>query len=469
MKRTLTILFFFLLQFVTTTETFAVVNPLETTNNKYGIHIVDENDLEEAKKLVNSSGGEWGYVTMVITENDRDAGRWQRTFDRMRRDKIIPIMRLATQAEGDSWKKPTVEDAEAWASFLNELNWVVANRYVILFNEPNHAKEWGGELNPSEYAKVARAFHEKLKTKSDDFFILPAGFDQAARNGGDTMDIAEYYRQMHLSDSTVFALFDGWSIHAYPNPNFSGSPTDAGRRSIKGYEWEMNLLKQYGVSTDLPIFITETGWAHDGAGNRGFISPDIVSDYYRTAFTSVWTDPRIVMISPFLLNYQAAPFHQFSWKRVDSPDYYPQYQAVHELPKESGKPLQKDSGVIEISDIPDRLLINSVFTVPVSIKNTGQKIWDSSRDLKIRVVGATSDVQEVPIKLTSNLEPNQTQTVKVTVKTPEVEGPLPVFFAITEDGNKFGTEAQKRIIISEPESVWDKTAYFIRKILQRTT
>ena len=38
-------------------------NPLAVPNNRYGIHIVDTNDIPQLPALVNSSGGDWGYVT----------------------------------------------------------------------------------------------------------------------------------------------------------------------------------------------------------------------------------------------------------------------------------------------------------------------------------------------------------------------------------------------------------------------
>ncbi|MFZ5366355.1 MAG: hypothetical protein ACOZBZ_03605 [Patescibacteria group bacterium] len=41
-------------------------------NNKFGIHITQAEDLPLAAELVNSSSGDWGYVTVVIQEDDRN-------------------------------------------------------------------------------------------------------------------------------------------------------------------------------------------------------------------------------------------------------------------------------------------------------------------------------------------------------------------------------------------------------------
>ncbi|MDZ7587076.1 MAG: hypothetical protein U0946_04920, partial [Patescibacteria group bacterium] len=189
----------------------AIVNPLTVSNNRFGIHILEPEDLLPAAKLVNSQGGDWGYVTLIIRQNDRKIAKWQTVFDQLRRLHLIPIVRLATESEKNYWVIPKTQDIDAWVDFLNSLNWVVKNRYVILFNEPNHALEWGKTLNLQEYAAIVREFHQKLKFASDDFFILPAGFDTAAPNSATSMSAVNYWQKMYQADPTIFTLFDGWN------------------------------------------------------------------------------------------------------------------------------------------------------------------------------------------------------------------------------------------------------------------
>ena len=143
-------------------------------NNIYGIHLAQPHpqDIQAASDLVNSNGGKWGYVTLVIQENDRNREKWQGIFDQMRELRLIPIVRLATQPEGENWRRPEEEDAPDWIEFLNSLNWVVKSRYIILFNEPNHGSEWGGEVDETSYAKVVVAFARALKEKNQDFLFF---------------------------------------------------------------------------------------------------------------------------------------------------------------------------------------------------------------------------------------------------------------------------------------------------------
>ncbi|MFN4212818.1 MAG: hypothetical protein ACK4FL_02540 [Microgenomates group bacterium] len=168
---------FFIITFFVLVDSVSAVE-----NNKFGIHLAQPHfqDLEAAAKLVNSSGGDWGYVTLVIQENDRDRGKWQEIFDRLRELHLIPIIRLATKPEGSSWRRPQKNDGKEWADFLDSLNWVVKNRYVVLFNEPNHGSEWGGAVDPQDYAQVAFSFAKALKEKNKDFFVMLAGLDASA-------------------------------------------------------------------------------------------------------------------------------------------------------------------------------------------------------------------------------------------------------------------------------------------------
>src|SRR3972149_8758847 len=78
---------------------YAMYDPVSVPNNKYGIHIVDTNDIFDLPPLVNSSGGDWGYVTLVLSDAERDPDRWQNIFDHLRRLLLIPIIRLATHVE----------------------------------------------------------------------------------------------------------------------------------------------------------------------------------------------------------------------------------------------------------------------------------------------------------------------------------------------------------------------------------
>ncbi len=317
----------------------AIYDPLSVPNNTYGIHVADPNDISKVRDLVNSGQGDWGYVTLVIADHERKTDVWQPVFDRMARERIIPIVRLATHVEGSAWVKPQIGDGQVWTDFLNSLSWPTKNRYIVLFNEPNHAKEWGGSVSPDEYAQVLMSYSNALRQTSEDFFVLPAGLDASAPNGPDTMDEVLFLKWLAAYVPDLSAYIDGWTSHSYPNPGFSGSPYARGRGTIGTFEWELGLLADLGVQKKLPVFITETGWAHNGnAGFRSRLSPESVSEYLQIASETIWKHPQIVAVTPFLYSYQDPLFAMFSWLHLTTREPYPFYRAYQQITKVKGEP-----------------------------------------------------------------------------------------------------------------------------------
>src|SRR5689334_2829182 len=119
----------------------AIYDPLSVPNNKVGIHILSSSpqDSSPAASLVNSSGGDWGYVTVLIEDQDLNQDKWQNFYNDLRRRHLIPLLRLATHSQGNNWVRPSKEQAQTWANFLDQLNWPTKNKYVIVYNEPDHA------------------------------------------------------------------------------------------------------------------------------------------------------------------------------------------------------------------------------------------------------------------------------------------------------------------------------------------
>ena len=334
-------LILFVLGLFVAKPSFAIYDPLSVPNNKYGIHIVDPTDIADVAPLVNSSNGSWGYVTLVISEGDRNTDAWIKYFRQMDHLHLIPIVRLATHTEIGGWVKPKPEDIAQWVRFLKDLPWPTKNRYVILFNEPNHAGEWGGSVNPEVYADVVIQLAKALKSANPDFFLLGAGLDASAPNGWTTMDEETFLRTIANSRPEYFDLLDGWTSHSYPNPGFSGSPHASGRGTLRTYDWELSLLKNLGVKKDFPVFITETGWAHTGFDWKSrLLSPETVAEYVTVAGQTVWNDTRIAAVTPFLFQYIEPLFAMFSWLIPSNRQPYPFYLAYQAIPKLAGDPMR---------------------------------------------------------------------------------------------------------------------------------
>lgn len=314
----------------------ATYDPLSQANNKVGIHILFPSELEDAARLINTNGGQWGYVTIPIQAGDRDLQKWQAFMDEAGRLKVIPLVRLATENDyfqTGNWHKPDKTDILDFANFLHSLNWPTKNEYVIVFNEPNNANEWGGQVDPADYASLLSYAVTVFKSRDPDFFIISAGLDNAAANTQESMNEYDYLRVMNRAVPGIFNQIDGLGSHSYANPGFSSPPTDTSPESIDSFHYEQSLITSLGGKR-LPVFITETGWS------RMAINDNIIGSYFQQAFEHVWNDASIVAITPFLLHPNGAQFGEFSFlSDANAPSAA--YNAILSLPKIKGTPLTR--------------------------------------------------------------------------------------------------------------------------------
>ncbi len=346
-------------------QVYAVENPLAVPNNKFGIHILFPEELDQAARLVNGNGGDWGYVTIPIQAGDKNLIKWQAFMDSAKTLHVIPIVRLAT--EGDYfntkvWRKPEALDVLDFANFLNSLDWPTKNRYVIIFNEVNRGNEWGGSPNPEEYTDILHYASIVFKSKSQDFFIIAAGLDNAAENiAGTAINEYDFIRSMYNFDPDIFNQIDGLGSHSYPNPGFTQPPSKQNNKSIASFRYERSFVENLGQKR-LPIFITETGWSENS------LSQSTIASYYQDAFTSVWLDDDIIAVTPFLLRAGIGEFTVFSF--IDSNGSpKAQYATLERMEKVKGNPKR-----IEIS--PHKVLGETITNNDFPKKNfihTSQK------------------------------------------------------------------------------------------------
>ncbi len=368
MKHIFSLLILLSLFLLFSSKASAVENPLSVPNNKIGIHLLFPSELAEAAKLVNSNGGEWGYVTLPIQAGDKDRIKWQHFMDEAAHLRIIPIIRLATQSDYFNttvWSKPEDQDILDFANFLNSLNWPVKNKYIVIYNETNRSDEWGGSTNPGEYAQILSYAVTVFKSKNPDFFIIGGGFDNAApQQGIQYNDQYFYIKQMNDAIPGIFNQIDGYASHSYPNPGFSQHPQVQTRQSIASFRYERELINSLS-NKKLPIFITETGWSSKK------ISDSQRAEYYKQAFQTVWNDPDIVAVTPFLLRAHAEPFTQFSFLNEDGSKTL-QYQSLESLPKTKGMPVLPIK-ILGVHDEPQES----------EIKFFKKKIWQKNETLSL--------------------------------------------------------------------------------------
>lgn len=338
MKKLCVSLLFLLLFLIPIGSSHAVEDPLSKPNNFYGIHILFPQELEPAKDLINSTGGDWGYVTIPIQATDMDLEKWQEFMDKAKELHIIPLIRLATQVNPRNtsvWRKPNDSDILDFANFLSSLEWPTKNKYVILFNEVNRFDEWGGEYpNPTEYAEIVSYAVDVFKNRDANFYLILGGMDAAAPNDYKRYISGFSYLTDLVETTDVPFLIDGFSSHSYPNPAFSQPPLEFRKVGVATYRYEYDLLNSRSVKK-IPAFITETGWSNKT------LPQSVISTYYQMTFQDIWEKDKdkIVAITPFLLSAAGEPFEQFSFFKNGKPAEF--LQTILSFVKVKGDPLRE--------------------------------------------------------------------------------------------------------------------------------
>ncbi|KKU18719.1 MAG: hypothetical protein UY13_C0002G0429 [Candidatus Pacebacteria bacterium GW2011_GWB1_47_8] len=300
----------------------------------FGVHILHPDELSLAKDFLQdeSNQAEWHYVTIPLTLNELTrVSDWQQFFSQARQEQLIPIIRLATRFENGAWQIPTRKDITDLFTFLNQFEWPTSERYVIAFNEVNHAPEWGGKLDPVGYSATLEFVTYWAHSENKGYVVLPAAMDLAAGNTATTREAFAYLEQMYDTNPEIFDLIDVWNSHSYPNPGFSSAPTYGAKNSVRGFVHELAWLKQK-TGRDFETFITETGWVNTPYTSRW------LTQYYLYALQHVWSHPQVKGVTPFLLKGDPGPFSQFGF--IDQNNQpTAQYNAV----KEAFKRLREQS------------------------------------------------------------------------------------------------------------------------------
>jgi hypothetical protein len=404
---------------------------LASQSNIFGLHLTQPSDIDDASKIINSSGGDWGWATITIRMDQMDKNTWQEFFDKCRKHHIIPLMRIATIQDGDNWTAPKKEMIDQMSSFLTSLNWPTKTQHIILFNEPNHGQEWGGETNPRDFADMVIYASQKFKERNNNFFILPGALDLASPDKAPNfLSASTFYKSIYEYRPEFFDHIDGIASHSYPNHGYIGKPTDTGQHSIRGFDWELNFIKSLSVKKYFPVFITETSWPHrEGeTKNNKFYTTDTTSKFLIDAI-NIWQKyPNISAITPFIYNYPYEPFDNFSWLNTDKV-LYPAYQKVIDMPKIANNPEQITSFKFESMDLPLIIFPDRQYQGYVIIKNDGQSIWGknekqicfnpkSSDDILIQKI-CTDDIFVYPgqlkkISFSFRIKPNASSIITQT-------------------------------------------------------
>jgi hypothetical protein len=125
-------------------------------NNIVGLNLArrhQPNFIWAASDIVNAGGGAWGYVTILLTREDRDLVtadyELQQLLDRCFEARLQPIVRVATRFDEATgiWDRPTEDEPGRWRWLFEQVRWPNRLVWIIPANEPNLGREWGGQVD----------------------------------------------------------------------------------------------------------------------------------------------------------------------------------------------------------------------------------------------------------------------------------------------------------------------------------
>jgi hypothetical protein len=195
---------------------------------------------------------------------------------------IVVVSETPAWANGgkDAWVPP--RNPADYAAFVRMLAGRFAGRVAgwEVWTEPDQARFWNPQPNPTAYARLLGAASRAIRAADPSATVIAGsiGFDDTA-----------FARALY--DHGIKGSFDVLSIH----PSTSPVAPDANDRpeSLTGtLDAFHNLLRREG-DEDIPIWVTELGWAVTG---RDVVSGETRADYLQRAVDIVRERPWVGLL-----------------------------------------------------------------------------------------------------------------------------------------------------------------------------
>ncbi len=250
---------------------------VQTTNAKAGVHTRLENEVEAWKikktlEMVREMGTPWivEYFPWAYSEPHKGQYNFDHAdlvVDHANRQGLTVIARLGMVPD---WARPddtipnylpaeSYDDFAAYAAeFVRHFQGRI--RYVIIWNEPNLALEWGYRRpDAAAYTELLRVTSRAIRAANPDVVILagalsPTLGDPSGELGQRDLD---YLQAMY--DAGAAPYFDALAVHAY---GLTFPPDDPPDPDVINFR-RVELLRQIMIANgdgDKPIHITEAGW-----------------------------------------------------------------------------------------------------------------------------------------------------------------------------------------------------------------
>lgn len=164
------------------------------------------------------------------------------------------------------WARPPGTDqtipptnVEAFGDFIEEFVRHYQGRvnFLQIWNEPNLAAEWGGEIDPAGYAALLEEAATRARAVDPNVVILSAPMAMTTENSGRAMNELSYWDA--LLELGAAQYFDIMTANAYGLDDRYDQPPDVSTLNLRRVELLRDLAVQHGLQ-DVPIWLNEYGW-----------------------------------------------------------------------------------------------------------------------------------------------------------------------------------------------------------------
>jgi hypothetical protein len=233
-----------------------------------------------------------------------------------------PVKPNQQGAEG-SWMRPDWDEPAKWRAYFETGRWPSRHAWIIVGNEPNLGREWGGEVDATSYAKYLAHFLDVFKG-APRFDVVSGALDASNTTALPVMqDALEFLDEMGAAVPGIFERLPAWASNPYRVLNRGPSA----RFTHRAYEVELDR-----IGREMPVLITEAG--HLDTGDE-----DEIARFYEQAFRDWMADPKVVAATPLFWHPDRNDFWMFELdKKGAFVHKSPTYELMRRLPRVAGSP-----------------------------------------------------------------------------------------------------------------------------------
>ncbi len=282
-----------------------------------------------AGQIANANGGAWGYVTVLLTRQERDSDfavlQLQQLLDRCYENRLQPIVRVSTQFDSATgvWDRPTDDESGRWRALFEQVRWPNRNVWVIPANEPNLGREWGGQVDVPSFARYFEGFLDAFAGQ-DRFKVVNAPMNLSnPHKPPEMVDAFEFLGEQAALSPGIFERLPAWATNSYKIDGIG----DGLRFTHRGYEVELEM-----IGRDMPVIITESGVLHRHGENE-------IARFFQLAYRDWQSDRRVIAATPLFWDPDVDHHWMFT---LDADGNVEQgsatYRVLKELPRVAGSP-----------------------------------------------------------------------------------------------------------------------------------